>query len=83
MSQYTVTEQKILDVLSDGQPHSQEELHACLWDDQGSLANIRPHITHIRQKLRPLGQDIICEYIDRRRLYRHVRLLHSANDGYR
>jgi hypothetical protein len=37
----------------------------------------------MRYKLRPRGEDIICQFIFRQRQYRHVRLLHSAYDGCR
>jgi hypothetical protein len=37
----------------------------------------------MRKILRPRGEDIICQFIDRQRKWRHVRLLHSPYDGCR
>lgn len=83
-SLFTPTQLKILDLLSDGMPHLRKEIHECLWDEQGALGNIRPHISAIRKVLRPKGEDIVCELTYQRRLcYRHVRLLASANNGSR
>ena len=78
---FTPTEQKMLAILADGLPHTQEELHACLYDDLGRLGNIHMHISNIRKILRPCGESIICEFFRRKRWYRHVRLLASAVDG--
>jgi len=82
-SKFTKTEQLMLNVLADGYPHTREELHACLPDELSALGAIKRHLSGIRKKLRPQGQDIICELRDRRPLYRHVRLLASATDGRR
>jgi hypothetical protein len=77
-SAYTPTQKRMLRLLADGLPHPRTELFQCLVDDLGPLSNIQPHLSHLRKRLRPKGQDIICE-IDRRRIcYRQVRLL-SAN----
>lgn len=80
---FTATQRKMLAVLADGLPHSRHELKACLYDDQGHYSNVRVHLSSIRQKIRPRGQDIICEYYKRTLYYRHVRLLASATDGKR
>ena len=72
---YTKTQLKMLAVLSDGMPHSKEELHACLPDELSSLEAVETHLCYIRRHLRPKGQDIICEFIRRQRKYRHVQLL--------
>jgi len=80
---HTPTQGTMLRVLSDGFPHTREELHRCLPDELGPLSNIRAHLTSIRKRIRPLGQDVICELVNRRICYRHVRLLASATDGKR
>lgn len=72
---FTPTQARILAVLSDGLPHTPEELVGCLWDEMTSVKTVRVHIHAIRKILRPAGQDIVCEYIRRDCLYRHVRLL--------
>jgi hypothetical protein len=75
---FTDTEQKLLKILADGMPHRWKELHTCLPDDLGTSANLQCHIWNIRQKLRPHGYDIICEFYKRsRKNYRQVRLLNN------
>lgn len=78
---WTPTEKKMLDLLGDGNPHFPEELHACLEDELSSVSAIRPHLTRIRDRLRPQGQDILCEYKNMKYMYRHVRLLSNPYDG--
>lgn len=73
--------ERMLRLLSDGLPHTRQELHSCLNDDLGALSNIRAHISSIRQTLRRRGEDIVCELVTRRICYRHIRLLASAYDG--
>lgn len=79
----TPTQVKILHVLSDGLPHKFEELQQVLPDNLGSRKVLNCHLVNIRATLRPKGEDIICQFLLRQRQYRHVRLLHSPNDGYR
>lgn len=74
----TPTQDRMLSILADGLPHTRRELHGCLYDDQGALGNIRNHIAALRKKLRPLGQDIVCELSSGAICYRQVRLLKSA-----
>lgn len=82
MGHITRVQQKMLDILSDGMPHSKEELHTCLSDDLGPITNIRAHLCMLRKVLRPIGQDIVCEYVHWKSLhYRQIRLLASANNG--
>ena len=75
---FTKTQRNILAILSDGFRHSPQELHKALWDEMSAVQAVRPHIFHIRQKLRPMGQDIVCEYYGRKYWYRHVRLITSG-----
>jgi hypothetical protein len=72
---YSVTQKKIMDVLSDGHPHSMESLRSCLWDELGSRYNVARHITRIRRIIEPHGEDIICQYLNMGYYYRHVILL--------
>lgn len=75
---FTPTEQRILDLLSDGLSHRREEFLSCLYDELGRLGTVRLHLYNMRKKLRPIGQDIVTEMGQSRILYyRHVRLLHS------
>lgn len=75
------TEAKIMALLSDGLPHTRQEVHACLPDELSSITAIKAHLTAIRKHLRPIGQDILCVWVTRKRMYRLVRLVASANDG--
>lgn len=72
---YTPTERRMLAVLADGMRHPREELVACLWDELSKPSTIQYHLSNIRKVLRPMGQDIICEYYQHTFFYRHVRLL--------
>lgn len=70
----TPTQERFLALLADGLAHDRLELHALLWDEQGALSNIKPHLTHLRKVLRPLGETVICErHVTVR--YRRVTLL--------
>ncbi len=83
LSEFTPTQQKILQVLSDGLPHPFSELLDCLPDDLSGITALRMMLSRIRRKLRPRGEDIICQHLNHSHQYRHVRLLHSAGDGTR
>lgn len=78
-NEYTPTEQRILNLLADGLPHTRIEVFQCLWDDMGNLSNIRFHLSRLRGKLHRLGETIVCEIRNRRICYRHIRLLQSMN----
>jgi hypothetical protein len=73
--QFTPTQRRILAVLSDGLPHTPGELHACLDDELAGRNAVQFHLSKLRKTLREVGQDVICEYYQRRFTYRHVRLL--------
>ena len=85
----TPTQRRILAVLSDGEPHSREELIACMPDSEGiegdygtSAYNcLRMHISNLRKHLALKGQDVVCVKTQwsvgrRRPMYRQVRHLH-------
>jgi DNA-binding SARP family transcriptional activator len=71
----TVTEQKIYDVLSDWYPHSVDELTTCLWDDMndGPGSALRFHMSNLRKKIGPLGQDVVHRGVNGKSTYRLVR----------
>lgn len=84
MPVYTVTEQKILDLLSDGKLHRAEEIHACLPDELGARENIHQHLSNIRKKLRAIGQDIVLRRNGLSKTeswYYHCRVVASPYDG--
>lgn len=80
--EFTPTQQRLLAVLADGMPHSQQELIACLGDSEATMANVHAHLAKLRPKMRPAGEDILCVVHNRQCWYRHVRLLASAYSGY-
>jgi hypothetical protein len=61
MDRYTPVERRMLQLLADGKPHCQDEVKACLHDEQASLSNVRAHICRLRKKLVPLKQTIRTE----------------------
>lgn len=84
MVRFTPTQQRIMDLLSDGQPHGRTELHGCLRDSLSEVQTIENHISHLRKVLRPRGEDIICvRRIAIENSYQLVRLFHSTHDGKR
>jgi hypothetical protein len=78
---FTPTQQRMIDVLSDGMPHTREELHKCLWDEEGALGNIKMHISLIRKVLQPVGQDIVCCLVRGTIQYRHIRRIYPSSEG--
>lgn len=68
----TPTEVKIMALLSDGQPHGVEEIKPLLYDELADKLVIQTHMSHLRAKLKPLGQGILTEYINRKAHYRRV-----------
>jgi len=79
MINYTPTQARIMEVLSDGERHSLEELHECLTDYRVTIPTIRVHICHIRKKLLPNRQDILSVNRGGRRFYQYVRLISTAD----
>lgn len=77
--EFSETEQRIADILSDGQPHPLESLLPCLGDPLGKIISLYPHFTRMRSKLRPHGYDLISQNGS----YRWMRNLPSAVDGKR
>ena len=71
----TPTEQRMAEILADGLPHTKEELHACC--GPSSIEVVYFHINNLKTKLRPQGEDIICEFKFMKYYYRQVRLLAS------
>lgn len=59
MPQYTPTERRMLAVLSDGRPHTTEELMACLYDELSERSAVKAMVFKLRRKLRAIGHDIV------------------------
>ncbi len=73
----TRTQQRIYDALSDGKPHSTDDLRQYLYYEQSSKANLRTHIWGIRKKIRP-ERDILVQYIQQALHYRMVASLEQS-----
>ena len=69
---FTNTEAKIMAILEDGEAHSREELHKCLWDEYAAVTTVNVHLTHLRTKLRPIGKEIVRTTVNREYGYRLV-----------
>jgi hypothetical protein len=65
----------MLNVLSDGERHTREELMACLYDDHCKPSNLSPHIMALKKIVEPLGQTVVCELYKNSLYYRQVVLL--------
>ncbi len=74
---YTNVEQRILEVLADGERHHNKQLQDCLDDEygEGKAKTIRVHMAHIRKKLRRKGHDIVCVFYYGKWYYQHIVLL--------
>lgn len=74
----TPTQDRLYRLLSDGYPHSREELlREALDDDLATAANLAPHISNLRKKIRSSGLGIFLQLISGRIHYCMVRFLHS------
>lgn len=79
MPNFTKTEQRIIDRLSDGRSHSKDDLMAVI-DELCSVHNLRMHISNLRKKL-PKDQLVLCIYHGSppKSHYQHVRLLNGSS----
>lgn len=85
LSKLSPTQKAILDILSDGMPHTKPELRKCLPDELAGHGALNTAITRLRAILRPIGHDIVFESRGHRGkdsgTFRHVILLTRASDG--
>ena len=72
---FTKTQQALLQLLSDGQPHPRKDLIACLGDSLADRFTLNRALKNLRPKLRTRPEDIICELKHKGIHYRHVKLL--------
>ena len=75
LAKFPPVQRKMMAVLQDGNLHRPDELQACLWDDQGPVKNITPHLVAIRKVINPSGLEIICQHINHSHRYRLVRIV--------
>lgn len=70
-SELTPTEQRIYNLLRDGEEHGYSELFACLSDDMAGITAVQFHLSKLRSKLPP-GDLIVCVYKGHSKAYRYV-----------
>lgn len=75
---FTPTQQRILEVLGDGMPHSRSELMKCIDDPLSDYTCLNNQLSKIRRKIRPKAREIVCETVHRQTHYRLVGLVGSA-----
>lgn len=76
MPKFTPTEQKLLKRLSDGNRHLRDDLKLLLPDHMLNQRTALPyHMSKLRKKLNPIGEEIVCEFRFGKIYYRHVRLI--------
>lgn len=96
MLKFTPIQQKIINLLSDGRPHTKEELYVAMGmegltieedlsnrQDHLKAVNLANHVSKIRKILQPYGQDIVCVSTGWSSRYQHVRMLTQCGDGRR
>lgn len=72
---FTKTEQRIIAILADGEPHARKELIVCLNDELASFGALKVHLSNIRKKLKTQGEDIVFVASYKCWGYRQVRFL--------
>lgn len=75
---YTPTQNRLLDLLEDGMPHTRQELQALLGDPEAVNGVLRNHLSMLKRRMRKNnpGFEIVCYWGAARTLsYRMVRLL--------
>ncbi len=68
----TPTQERLLGVLSDGQPHSAEQLMLCLNDELADRKLLHVHLVYLRKKLLPFNHGILVQFIKSKTYYRRV-----------
>lgn len=77
----TPTHQRIYAVLSDGEPHTVQDLQPCLWDDLADPAVLRCHISTLRKELSKQSEGIVTRReVNGVTTYQLVRVMASPYD---
>lgn len=76
---FTPTQQRIVDLLSDGDAHTLEEVRLCLLDTEADSNNVYFHINQLRQRLRARNKGIRTERINGMGYYRLVRVVPNTS----
>ena len=69
---FSPTEQRIMDLLSDGLPHTKKEMVACLADPMGGEDNVKPHLHNLRKKLLTRNEAVLCVLVGGRIKYQFL-----------
>lgn len=78
----TATQQRIYNMLLDGQGHTVDELFTCLDDELAQRSTVATHICYMRRKLPPgLVIVMITQGSMKPRMYRLLREITSTVDG--
>lgn len=80
MSRLTPTQLKLLRLLSDGRPHTPEELQSLCPDDM--TGSVRMHVSNLRKFLQPRGEDIVCVLGFQRRIYYRRVIVVGTGDAF-
>lgn len=81
---FTPTQQRMIDILQDGRPHTKTELFECLPDQCSSHKAVNLHLLKINKKLATRGQRILAvagPWGNGSFRYQWVRLLENPYDG--
>lgn len=76
---YSPSQQAMIDIFSDGEPHGKTELLEALAGYVSSPGALRKALCMLRKRL-PKDQTILCLLRNRRIFYQHVRLLSPPPD---
>lgn len=77
--QFTDTEQRLMNLLNDGNGHPASQLRAAIPDELAGKTALQAHLSRIRVKLRGERMDILYRnHVD---AYYLVRIGRSHNDG--
>jgi hypothetical protein len=79
-SVFTPTERRILDVLADGEPHTYADLLPVLDDDMAAPSAMRQHISRLRDKLNPQGEEIVSQCFGIYNAYRRFKMLRITSE---
>lgn len=71
-------EQKLMDVLKDGEAHSVDKLKLCLSDgEHSSTVALAKQVNNLRKVLNRRGMDVVCQWVKGATCYRMVRYLNT------
>lgn len=72
---FTPLQAKFMRLLSDGRPHTRDEIREAVEDPLYANYNISDLVMRVRRYLHPRGLDIVCVKPGRKTFYRLVRVI--------